>query len=407
MIRQNFILFSFSVLFLLLSPTVIAQYSKANIFMLDDEYFTESFSSKLDGKTVVAMGEATHGTHEFFELKKRMFRYLVAEKGFTVFALEANYIECLPIDHYIKTGKGDPAHLLAKMMLWPWKTEEVLDLILWMRTYNIKKNKPVLSFIGIDPGNGIFLGIPHLSSYISEQQPALADEWKNIVSIHDSIKTMEQRDACSGLVSSFASKVSDSCAVFILRIIVQNLSFYFKDAVDVYKVRDLHMAENLLSLKGREKAFVWAHNAHVNMDPSFFGNRWKDASRPDVKAMGFYLRQKLHDSVYIIGFEFDHGSFLVNYFSEPQKKRVYKEISLSAAGQSTMSFQLKRISSKPFLICSKDAPAFLNRLLPSDNYGGGDPGSERSLELVNLVAAYDAIAFFPVTTPSRPLEGPL
>jgi erythromycin esterase len=404
MTRQNLTLVLFSIFFFSVSSIINAQSSKPNIFLLDDEYLMQSFSSKLEGKTVIAMGEATHGTHEFFELKKRMFKYLVAEKGFTFFALEANYVECLPIDHYIKTGEGDPAHLLAAMMLWPWKTEEMLDLILWMRSYNIKKNKPVLSFIGIDSGNGAFLGIPYLSSYISKTQPELTDEWKNIVSAHDSIKTAEQRDACAGLIRIFSSKVSGTHAAFTLNIIEQNLAFYFNDAVDVYKVRDRHMAENLFSLRGSEKAFVWAHNAHVNMDSSFFAKRWKDASRPDVKAMGYYLRQKLRDSVYIIGFEFDRGTFLVNYFNEGQKKRVYKEINLFAAAQSTMSFQLKRISSKSFLVCSKDAPAFLNRLLPSDNYGGGDPGSERSLELVNLVAAYDAIAFFPVTTPSRPLE---
>ncbi|MET0461682.1 MAG: erythromycin esterase family protein [Chitinophagaceae bacterium] len=406
MIRPSFILF-FIVLFLSVPALMMAQSSKPAVFFLEEENFTASFFSKIEGKTVVAMGEATHGTHEFFELKTRMFKYLVAEKGFTIFALEAGYVECLPIDHYIKTGEGDPAHLLAAMMLWPWKTEELLDLILWMRTYNIKNNKPALSFIGIDSGNGVFLGVPYVTSYISEREPVLSDEWKNIVSLNDSIKTTAQRDACAILVNQFALKMADNRAVFALRVIEQNLSFYFNDAIDVYKVRDRHMAENLLSLKGKEKAFVWAHNAHVNMDSSFFATRWKDASRPDVKAMGYYLRQKLRDSVYIIGFEFGRGSFWVNYFSEAQKKRVYKEIDLSTADRSTMSFQLNRISSKPFLICSKDVPPSLNRLLPSDNYGGGDPGSKRSLELVNLVAAYDAIAFFPVTTPSRPLEGPL
>jgi erythromycin esterase len=402
--RKSFCQFLLFILLSMLSPVwLIAQGGKARIFLLDDEYFTESFSSTLEGKTVVAMGEATHGTHEFFELKKRMFKYLVEKKGFTVFALEANYIECLAVDHYIKTGEGDPAHLLAKMMLWPWRTEEMLDLVLWMRSYNIRKGKAILSFVGIDSGNGTFLGIPYVSSYIDQQQQSLSVEWKSIVEKHDSIKTREQRDYCIDLVNSFAEKVSDSRTVFILKVIAQNLSFYFNDAIDVYKVRDRHMAENLLFLKGNEKAFVWAHNAHVNMDSSFFAKRWEDHSRPDVKAMGYYLRQKLRDSVYIIGFEFDKGSFFVNYFNESSQERMYKNIKVSSAGQSTMAFHLRKISSKPFLLCSKDAPAHFNRLLMADNYGGGDPGADRSLERVNLVAAYDAIAFFPVTTPSRPL----
>lgn len=397
----------FSVVILLSVLTqslVIAQSNKTKIFLLDDEYFTESFSSALEGKTVVAMGEATHGIHEFVELKKRVFKYLVEKKGFTVFAIEANYVECLPIDHYIKTGEGDPAHLLANGMVWPWRTEEVLDLILWMRTYNIRKEKPVLSFIGIDSGNSSFPGISYVSSYISQNKSSLSDEWNDIIAIHDSIKTKEQRSICIDLINKFSGKISDSRTTFILQTIAQNLSFYLNDAIDVYKVRDRNMADNVLLLRGDRKTFVWAHNSHVNMDPSFFATRWDRESRPDVKAMGYYLRQRLQDSLYIIGFEFDEGSFFVNYFNQSSMKRTYREITVPSAGQSTMSFHLRKMSPKPFLLCSKDAPAYLNRLLLSDSYGDGDPGSGRSLEMVNLVSAYDAIAFFPFTTPSQPLE---
>ena len=56
---------------------------------------------------IVSVGEATHGTREFFQLKHRLFEYLATELGFTIFAIEANWPESLAIDEYVQTGKGD------------------------------------------------------------------------------------------------------------------------------------------------------------------------------------------------------------------------------------------------------------------------------------------------------------
>src|ERR1700733_7071750 len=88
-------------------------------------------------RQVIGMGEATHGSHEFETIKSDVFKLLVAQKHFSVFALEANFTECLPIDSFIKTGIGDPRKLVSNMMLWPWKTGEMLGLIDWMRKYNL------------------------------------------------------------------------------------------------------------------------------------------------------------------------------------------------------------------------------------------------------------------------------
>ena len=58
---------------------------------------------------IVALGEATHGTHEFFEMKHRMLRFLVEEMGFNIFAMEASWAETNLINDYVRTGQGDPA----------------------------------------------------------------------------------------------------------------------------------------------------------------------------------------------------------------------------------------------------------------------------------------------------------
>jgi erythromycin esterase len=62
---------------------------------------------------VVALGEATHGTREFFRMKSRIVRFLVERMGFDAFAIEATWPEANRLDHYVRTGVGDPAALLS------------------------------------------------------------------------------------------------------------------------------------------------------------------------------------------------------------------------------------------------------------------------------------------------------
>src|SRR5262245_265918 len=62
---------------------------------------------------IVALGEATHGTREFFQLKHRLLEFLVTEMGFTTFAMEANWPESLAVNDYVQHGRGDPAKVLA------------------------------------------------------------------------------------------------------------------------------------------------------------------------------------------------------------------------------------------------------------------------------------------------------
>jgi len=81
------------------------------------------------GRRIVAMGEATHGTREFSQLKHRLFEWLVVEMGFTALAIEANFPECMLLDRFVTTGEGDPLDGITGMRFWPWNTEEVLELI--------------------------------------------------------------------------------------------------------------------------------------------------------------------------------------------------------------------------------------------------------------------------------------
>src|SRR5690349_5403948 len=98
---------------------------------------------------IVSLGEATHGTREFFQLKHRMLEFLATEMGFTIFSIEANMPEAYRLNDYVLNGTGDPAELLKGMYFWTWNTEEVLDMIKWMRAFNTS-GKGRVQFTGFD-----------------------------------------------------------------------------------------------------------------------------------------------------------------------------------------------------------------------------------------------------------------
>ena len=109
----------------------------------------QPLASVVGDARIVALGEATHGTREFFQLKHRLIEFLATQKGFTIFSIEANMPEAYRLNDFVRNGAGDPKQLLKGMYFWTWDTEEVLDLILWMREFN-RSGKGRIEFTGFD-----------------------------------------------------------------------------------------------------------------------------------------------------------------------------------------------------------------------------------------------------------------
>lgn len=86
---------------------------------------------------IVALGEGTHGTREFFQMKHRITQYLAEEMGFTIFAIEASTPESAKVSDYTVRNIGDsPNDYIRGMYFWTWSTDEVADMARWMRTFN-------------------------------------------------------------------------------------------------------------------------------------------------------------------------------------------------------------------------------------------------------------------------------
>src|SRR5215213_5893254 len=106
-------------------------------------------------RTIIALGDATHGTHELYTVKLRAIDFLVRELNFDVVAIEGPFPTLNRIDAYVQGRAGDPKALLAELKhaIYPfWNSEELLAVIEWMRAYNVVRgSRPAVHIGGLDP----------------------------------------------------------------------------------------------------------------------------------------------------------------------------------------------------------------------------------------------------------------
>jgi erythromycin esterase len=100
---------------------------------------------------LIALGEATHGTREFFQCKHRLLEFLVREMRCRLFAIESSYARCQAINEYVLHGTGHRDEVLAEQGFWCWDTQEVAHMIDWMRAYNqTVEASDKVQFLGFD-----------------------------------------------------------------------------------------------------------------------------------------------------------------------------------------------------------------------------------------------------------------
>lgn len=284
---------------------------------LDDLAALDTFFSK---SKIVGMGESTHGTHEFFQNRHRVFRYLVENHGFNVFFLEADYSNCLRVNRYIQGEKDDLRAVVKSIALWPWVTEEMAALIKWMRAYNLTIKSPnKLQFIGCDM-QMINSTISEINYLVTSHGSTLIDSSKYIRytekeffelsedEIIDNYKPVVTRS--KDLLTTLQFDNEDRYIYqTLIRQLEQIIEYGIKSKFRYY--RDIKMGENILyhlennsSIKG----FYWAHNMHVAN--YYFPNKKENLG---VYRAGGVLKNKLREEYFIIGQDFDQGTFNAYY----------------------------------------------------------------------------------------------
>jgi erythromycin esterase len=266
----------------------------------------------------VGVGEATHGTHEFFSMKHRLFRFLVERMGFTVFAMEAGLPECDKINAYVHGGPGNPATLVHDLGYWTWYTDEVIDLVEWMRGYNLAHpERHQLSFRGFDMQDSK-VAIAAIREYVQQVDPANASAHiSRLACANVDFDTylnlpLAARNTCRQSVGTEYTAISAARTAYVAasstaayerilryaRVVVQ-----FEDFVGHAQSpfdRDPYMAENAEWLAETdhpgEKMMLWAHNFHIGVHAGY-------------GSMGSFLRTHWAARYLPTGFLFDFGDF--------------------------------------------------------------------------------------------------
>ncbi|MFN7932350.1 MAG: erythromycin esterase family protein [Bryobacteraceae bacterium] len=330
---------------------------------------------------IVALGEATHGTREFFLLKHRILRYLVEKKGFTVFALEANWPESLAADRYIKSGEGDAEQAIAAMYFWIYNNREMRDLIEWMRAYNASPNRrATLSFTSFDmqtPDKAAALARSYVARLVPTQTPEPAidlfdthrDEWISKTS------APEFRDARQ------AANIVRQAALNETR---RGTSY-----------RDTAMAENIEWLATQafpnEKIILWGHSGHLTREPG-------------SQSTGEALRKIYGKDYFILGFTFHKGAVRA---SPGQAERI-----VPPAPKGTGSDVLAKAAIPLFLLCSTTPPpdSALGKWIAGRHlfYQFGASWNSRSIDAnlapVPLKDSYDCFIHTAESSATHPLQ---
>ena len=283
----------------------------------------------LDGLTdsrIIALGEATHGTREFFQMKDQLFRYFASEKGYRAICFEMDFAESLFFENYVTKGIGDLESLMKeKMIFWTWRTEAVRDLLEWMRTYNMDKPfAEQIHFFGFDCQNTRYnadmlverlndideglanFALHQLISYKSlsyDRSAQLSDDARQtmrneIEAVYDTLL------ASQALIEANSSTQEYQLIQQLARTVLQTEEvFWAYHKGSITNFRDLYMAQNSLWIANYlgtdAKVVLWAHNAHVANDITYGGSG----------SMGAELRAELDEAYQIIGFSFSKGSF--------------------------------------------------------------------------------------------------
>ncbi|MFJ6024336.1 erythromycin esterase family protein [Brevundimonas sp. NPDC092305] len=371
-------------------------------------------------RRVVAVGEAAHGAHEIFAFKHRLFRYLVETAGFKVMAFEMSYAEGAAIDRYVQGGQGNPRALLASQRLWPWRTEEIVSLVEWMRFYNLSAPADRrLSFHGVDSGNGMALGLPILIRDFAERREDVGDlvALKDLVegpAARDQERALALFDRIAARIDAPASTVTASERAHrlkLLRTARQNYEYYFVDIV--YEVRDRHMADNLVALVddregGANKVFFWGHNAHVSRDSHHYRYLGDEIDWRKVKPAGAHLSARFGDDLFVIGSEFLSGDTLAPRRSADGQIASIEPFRVPPAPAGSLPAVLGAIESGSVIVPIRHPteiiPLAMRTPIDADSYGGAMPGEERSLVPTVLSDSYDALVVLKTISPSHPLD---
>jgi len=372
---------------------------------------------------IVGLGEATHGTAEFFRMKHRLVEFLASEMGFTLFAIEANMPEAYRVNDYVLNGKGDLKALLRGMYFWTWDTQEVLDMILWMRKFNAS-GKGRIQFLGFDMQTAA-VAAENARKFVAELDPDFA---KAAALAYDGLdKAIDQARAASMKPASAQAGIANANLArkervdAVLKHMEETRARYLEKkpaalvdwAIQNARVaaqaagmmigsfsggsahRDRCMADNvdwiLAQTPPGSRIVLWAHNGHVSktgMGSTSMGSHLaKRHGKEDYVVLGFAAHKGRYTAI-------GQGTGLGTHEAPPSRPGSV-EYYTHASGLPRMIIDLHR--------ASKDNPSSAWLTRPLDHRSIGAMAHSASYPSV-LPDEYDALIAFDDTTASKCLR---
>jgi erythromycin esterase-like protein len=303
---------------------------------------------------VVMLGEATHGTHEFYRERMRITQRLIKEKGFAAVVIEGDWPDALRVNQYVRSQSPNESAEKAlssftRFPLWMWGNTDVRDLVEWMRQHNeaIPPQETRVGFYGMD-----VYSLASSSDAVVDQlqslDPAAAARARDRYRRFEAFREKPERYGLSALIDAGVSQEKAAQEQF------QELEHSYntqtsrkdewfsalqnarvvKSAEEYYRVslsggesswnsRDRHMADTLDALLAHlgtdskpAKLVVWAHNSHVG-----------DARQTAMGASGEWnvgqlMRQRRPQETFLLGFTTYTGTTMAaTGWDEPGKVR--------------------------------------------------------------------------------------
>ena len=385
---------------------------------------------------LVLLGEASHGTHEYYRWRAEVTKRLVEERGFTFIAVEGDWPDCFAVNTWVRGLDADDERnaeeVLTAFRRWPtwmWANREVAELIAWMRAHNGgRPHAEQVGFYGFDVYS-LWESMRAILDYLEEHEPDAVETARRAFRCFEPYG--EDPQAYAWATQIVPTSCEDQVVDLLTRIcrdrdqgagghpeqrfsaeqnaaVAQGAERYYRAMVrggpHTWNVRDTHMVDTLDRLLDHHgpdaKGIVWAHNTHVG------DARATDMADAGMVNVGQLVRERhAADGVVIMGCGGHHGSVIAGEsWGAPMQRMPVPE---ARAGSVEAALHAE-VGQPSVLVFPTDRPAggWLDDARPQRAIGVVyDPERERRGNYVPTVLArrYDAFLSFERTTALRPL----
>lgn len=311
---------------------------------------------------VALLGEASHGTHEFYRERAAITKRLVTEQGFTAVAVEADWPDASRVNRYVR-GLSDDARAVdalgdfKRFPPWMWRNTDVVEFVEWLRQHNdaLAPGAPKTGFYGLDLYS-LHASMEAVLRYLEKVDPPAAgrvreryacfDHFGDDVRRYGMLTSAGVAEWCRDEVINVLLALQRRAAAYAERDgrlardeffdaeqnarLVKNAEAYYRSMflsdVSSWNLRDRHMAETLDALvahlerrDGRSaKVVVWAHNSHLG------DARATEMGRRGELNVGQLVRERHGDGALLVGFSTHHGTVTAasNWDGPAERKRV-------------------------------------------------------------------------------------